>query len=82
MKKDPAKDENLAEIDEAFGLLHQKRSMETVCNEAKDRDKEWKQRDPEGYKKDMENMCRQMFGEKWQVEYETMLRGEFPEEFS
>jgi len=30
----------------------------------------------------MENMCKQMFGEKWQIEYEAMLREEFPEEFS
>jgi len=81
MKKNPTQDEDLAEIDEALSLLSSKKGMEAACKEARDRDKQWKERDPEGYKKDMENMCKQMFGEKWQVEYEAMLREEFPEEF-
>jgi hypothetical protein len=82
MKKDPTQYHELAEIDEALSLLNRKKGMEAACKEARDRDKEWKERDPEGYKKDMENMCKQMFGEKWQIEYEAMLREEFPEEFS
>jgi len=82
MKKNPDQDNDLAEIDEAFGLINRNRAMEAACNEARGRDKKWKARDPEGYKKDMENMCKQMFGEKWQIEYEAMLREEFPEEFS
>jgi len=82
MKKNPDQDNDLAEIDEAFGLINRNRAKEAASNEARGRDKKWKARDPEGYKKDMENMCKQMFGEKWQIEYEAMLREEFPEEFS
>jgi len=82
MKKDPTQDDELAEIDEAFTLMNRNRGVGAACKEARDRDKQWKERDPEGYKKDMKNMCKQMFGEKWQIEYEAMLREEFAEEFS
>lgn len=82
MKKNPTQDDELAEIDEAINLLNRNRGMEAACKEARDRDKQWKERDPETYKKDMEKMCKQMFGDKWQIEYEAMLREEFPEEFS
>ena len=38
-------------------------------------------KDPDGFKKDMEKMCKAMFGDNWEVEYNAMLREEFPEEF-
>ncbi len=82
MKRNTTQADELAELDEAFSLLNRNPAMEAACKEARDRDKQWKKRDPEGYKKDMEDMCKQMFGEKWQIEYEAMLREEFPEEFS
>lgn len=81
MTKMPVDDENLSEIDEAFTLMNRNPGAEAAYKEANNRDKEWKARDPEGYKKDMENMCKQMFGDKWQIQYEAMLREEFPEEF-
>ena len=80
MKKIPVDDENLGEIDEALNLVNRNPEAEAAYKQARNNDEEWKARDPEGYKKDMEHMCKQMFGDKWQIEYEAMLREEFPEE--
>jgi hypothetical protein len=80
MKKSPVDDENLGEIEEAFTLMNRNPEAETAYKQARNNDEAWKARDPEGYKKDMEDMCKQMFGDKWQIEYEAMMREEFPEE--
>lgn len=76
-------DENYVdELDKSFRLLVTDPAAEAAHEQMKARDREWKERDPEGYKKDMEQMCRQMFGDNWKPEYDAMLREEFPEELS
>jgi hypothetical protein len=54
---------------------------EAQYEERRKKEQEWKKRDPEGYKKDMEKLCRDMFGDRWEIEYKAMLKEEFPEEF-
>ncbi|MEJ2717129.1 MAG: hypothetical protein P8182_08310 [Deltaproteobacteria bacterium] len=76
-------DENYSDdLDKSFRLLVTDPASEAAHEQMKARDREWKQRDPEGFKKDMEHMCREMFGDDWKKEYDAMLREEFPEEFS
>jgi hypothetical protein len=70
-----------AELEKGFGLLTTDPMSEARQEELKARDKDWKKNDPDGYKKDMEKMCKAMFGDAWEVEYDAMLREEFPEEF-
>jgi hypothetical protein len=75
-------DKELAELDTSFSLMVGDTKAGLEYEQIKLKDKSWKQRDPEGFKKDMEEMCKSMFGDNWQVEYEAMLKEEFPEEFS
>lgn len=75
------KDKISAEIDDAFNLMTVDALSQGRYERTKTQDREWKKNDPEGYKKDMEKMCRTMFGDGWEIEYEAMLREEFPEEF-
>ena len=70
-----------AELDKSFNLLTTDPLSEAEHEKLKARDREWKKDDPEAYKKDMENMCKAMFGNDWEMEYTAMLREEFPEEF-
>ncbi|MFC1834070.1 hypothetical protein ACFL2Q_04965 [Thermodesulfobacteriota bacterium] len=72
-------DKKIAEIDEGFNLMQVDPVSEALHRERKAKDKAWKGKDPETYKKDMEIMCKQMFGDNWHVEYEAMLKEEFPE---
>lgn len=74
-------DNGFAGIQESFRLLNDPALGEYEHQEHKRRDREWKLNDPDGYKKDMEQMCKEMFGDKWEEEYQAMLREEFPEEF-
>lgn len=78
-----AKDDNdaLAELDKSFQLLSGKIEAGVEYEHRKIQDRLWKETDPEGYKNDMEHMCKAMFGENWRAEYEAMLKEEFPEEF-
>jgi hypothetical protein len=71
----------LAELDKGFDMLTTDPASEAHYEELKARDKEWKKKDPDGFKKDMEKMCKAMFGDNWEVEYNAMLREEFPEEY-
>ena len=71
----------LAELNKGFDMLTTDPASEARYEELKGRDEEWKKKDPDGFKKDMEKMCKAMFGDKWEVEYNAMLREEFPEEF-
>lgn len=75
-------DKALAELDKSFSLLTTDPYSEAAYEMMKKRDHEWKQKDPEGYKKDMENMCKEMCGENWEAEYDALLREEFPEEYA
>lgn len=78
---DDNEDKARQEIDRGFDLLLGNPQAEGAYEIMKNREREWKERDPVGYKKDMEDMCKEMFGERWEVEYQAMLREEFPEEF-
>ncbi len=78
---DDTPDTSLDEINEAFQLMGRDPLTEFTRREFKQKEQEWKEQDPEGYKKDMEKMCREMFGDKWEVEYQAMLREEFPNEY-
>jgi len=71
----------LAELNKGFDMLTTDPASEAQYVELKGRDEEWKKKDPDGFKKDMEKMCKAMFGDNWEVEYNAMLREEFPEEF-
>jgi hypothetical protein len=73
---------DIAEIDEALALLARPSLTDPRRSELRREKEEWKATDPEGYKKDMEKMCKDMFGDTWQSEYESMLREEFPEDFA
>ena len=73
-------DTGMKEIDEAFNLLGTPAQMKRVHEVVRRNDKEWKTKDPESYKKDMEEMCKAMFGKNWKAEYELMIKEEFPEE--
>lgn len=75
-------DRALAELDKNFNLLNTDPHSEAAYEMMKKRDTEWKQKDPEGYKKDMETMCKEMCGDNWEPEYQALLREEFPEEYA
>lgn len=79
MSKD--EDKEIEDLDDTFTFLTGNPKAQPVYRQAKDRDQEWKQRNPAGYKRDMELLCRRVCGENWKAEYEAMLREEFPEEF-
>jgi hypothetical protein len=68
------------ELDESFQLLSGNLKSAIENQQLRSRDQLWKATDPEGYKKDMEQMCKEMFGDRWRTEYEIMLREEFPDE--
>jgi hypothetical protein len=71
----------LADLDNSFDLLRRDPLSQAQYETLKKNDVEWKRRDPVGYKKDLEKMCRGMCGDNWEAEYEALLREEFPEEF-
>lgn len=73
-------DDILKDLDKSFNMLKTDPASEAAYETLKSKDLEWKLNDPDGYKKDMENMCKEMFGDKWEVEYKAMLAEEFPEE--
>jgi hypothetical protein len=73
-------DKALAELDKAFDLMTRDPLSQALYEERKVKDEQWKRTDPDGYKKDMEKMCRNMFGDGWRTEYDAMLREEFPED--
>jgi hypothetical protein len=75
-------EKELAELEKSFAILGRDAKAAAGQEIQRVRDEEWKTRDPEGYKKDMEKMCKEMLGENWRPTYEAMLREEFPEEFS
>jgi len=75
-------DKSIAEIDKAFNLMTVDPLSQAFHEKAKAKDRDWKNSDPESYKKELEKMCRTMFGDQWEIEYEAMLREEFPEEFA
>jgi hypothetical protein len=68
------------DIDEGFRMLSEKTSLEASRRDFIEVKQDWKTKDPEGYKKDMEEMCKKIFGDQWQFEYELMLKEEFPED--
>jgi hypothetical protein len=70
----------LEDLEKSFMLLTTDPLSQAAYEQRRAQDLRWKERDPEGYKKDMEKMCREMFGDGWQIQYEAMLREEFPEE--
>jgi|WetSurMetagenome_2_1015567.scaffolds.fasta_scaffold991558_1 hypothetical protein len=74
-------DKALADLDNSFDLLRRDPLSQANYELLKKNDVEWKRRDPEGYKKDMEKMCRDMCGDNWEAEYKALLREEFPDEF-
>ncbi|MBM4326801.1 MAG: hypothetical protein FJ118_06515 [Deltaproteobacteria bacterium] len=71
---------SFGELDKGFEMLELSPPVRLAYEEFKARDKLWKQRDPEGFKADLRKMCQEMFGDTWMVEYEAMLREEFPDE--
>jgi hypothetical protein len=74
-------DKTVDELNKDFDLLLTNPSSAVNLERMKRDSKEWKLKDPVGYKKDMENMCKEMLGDAWLPEYEALLREEFPEEF-
>ncbi len=78
MSSDEMKD--LAELDKSFSLLAGNTKAGLEYEQLKLKDDMWKRTDPKGYRKDMEDMCKAMFGEAWETEYKAMLREEFPDE--
>jgi hypothetical protein len=72
---------NPDDLDEAFRLLTSPAAKNTEHEMFKQSEDVWKATDPDSYKQDMEKMCRDMFGDNWKIEYEAMLREEFPEEY-
>jgi len=70
----------MAELDEGFQMLGRDVSLEMARRHSIEAKEKWKATDPESFKKDMEEMCRKIFGDQWRVEYELMLKEEFPEE--
>lgn len=79
MSQSPA-DNELAQLEDDFNLLMGDAKKQTAYEERKLGDKQWKETNPEEYKRDMAEMCKAMFGDKWEIEYTAMLREEFPEE--
>jgi hypothetical protein len=69
------------DLDEAFRLLTDPAAKNMDYESLKRNDRKWKETDPDSYKKDMEQMCRDMFGENWKVQYEAMLKEEFPDDY-
>ncbi|MDQ7784521.1 MAG: hypothetical protein RDU20_16670 [Desulfomonilaceae bacterium] len=74
-------DKDLEELDKSFSLLSGNTKAGLEYEQLKLKDEAWKQTDPEGFKRDMETMCKTMFRDNWKIEYEAMLREEFPEEY-
>lgn len=74
-------DKALADLDNSFDLLGRDPLSQANYEKARQNDRQWKERDPIGYKQDMEKMCKQMCGDNWEAEYEALLREEFPEDF-
>lgn len=74
-------DREAADLDKSFQMLSGDLKAGLMQEEIRNRDEEWKAEDPEGYKKDMAQMCKHIFGDRWRTEYDAMLREEFPEEF-
>ena len=75
-------DQEAADLDRSFQMLSGNLKASLMHEKIRTRDEQWKAEDPESYKKDMEQMCKHIFGDRWRIEYDAMLREEFPEEFS
>jgi hypothetical protein len=69
-----------AQIDEAFNLVGKPTALEVARREFLSVKENWKTGEPESFKKDMEEMCKKIFGDEWEAEYQAMLKEEFPEE--
>ncbi len=72
---------DLEDLDKSFSLLAGNTKAGLEYEQLKLKDEAWKRADPEEYKKEMEDMCKAMFGETWETEYEAMVKEEFPEGF-
>jgi hypothetical protein len=70
----------IADLDKSFDLLTTDPLAEAQYQNLKLKDEDWKRTNPDSYKEDMKNMCRAMFGDHWEIEYDAMLREEFPHE--
>lgn len=70
----------IADLDKAFDLLTVDPLSEAQHQRMKLKDEDWKRTNPESYKQDMKKMCQEMFGDRWELEYDAMLREEFPDE--
>jgi len=75
-------DKALLDLDKALAMLGPSSKAGVAEQLRKARDDEWKRNDPEGYKADMEQMCKAMFGDDWRPAFEAMMREEFPEEYA
>jgi len=73
-------DKDLAELETSFDFLGARPGAMTATLDHRRQDHEWKKNDPEGYKKDLEQMCKAMCGDKWEAEYQALLSEEFSEE--
>lgn len=71
----------LDDLEKSFRILDSSPEQEFASDMMRKRDEEWKRNDPEAYRKDLERMCKEMFGDNWEVEYQAMLREEFPEQY-
>jgi hypothetical protein len=74
-------DKSMNDLDKSFDMLETSPEERAAYDERKREEEDWKRTDPVSYKKDMEDMCRAMWGDKWRIHYEAMLREEFPEDF-
>lgn len=71
----------LEDLEKSFRILESSPEQEFAADMKRKRDEEWKRDDPDGYRKDLERMCKEMFGDTWEIEYQAMLREEFPEQY-
>lgn len=78
----PGKDDDkeLGELESTFDFLGARPGAMTATLDLRRQDLEWKNKDPDGYKKDLEEMCKAMCGDKWEDEYQALLLEEFPDE--
>jgi hypothetical protein len=68
-------------LDDNLNMLTRRGQCLAALKEMKVRDLEWKQTDPIAYKQDMQDLCRKIYGDAWQPQYEILMREEFPEQF-
>ncbi|MEW6351420.1 MAG: hypothetical protein AB1646_20395 [Thermodesulfobacteriota bacterium] len=73
-------DSPLGALEQSLNMLTRRGQCLEAFKEIKARDLEWKTTDPGAYKKDLEEMCRKIFGDQWEAQYRILLREEFPGE--